>query len=139
MAHDVFISYSSMDKPIAYGICANLEASGVRCWIATRDIAPGEDWPTAISNAITQSRAMVLVFSSNSNSSAHVSRELVLAANSKLIIIPFKIENVEPGPGLQYYLASTHWLDAMNPPTKWNGTERRDSFSPLGYLDSNQD
>jgi len=40
---------------------------------------------------------------------------LVLAANSKLIIIPFKIENVEPGPGLQYYLASTHWLDADEP------------------------
>jgi hypothetical protein len=61
---------------------------------------------------------MVLVFSSNSNSSEDVGRELMLAANSKLIIIPFKIENVEPEPGKQYYLARTHWLDAMNPPTK---------------------
>ena len=117
MAHDVFISYSSRDKPIADGICANLEAAGVRCWIAPRDIAPGEDWPTAISLAISQSRSMVLVFSANSNNSAEVSRELILAANNKLIIIPFKIEDVAPVPGMQYYLARTHWLDAMNPPT----------------------
>jgi len=118
MAHDVFISHSSKDKPVADAVCANLEAAGVRCWIAPRDIAPGEDWPTAITMAIAQSRIMVLVFSASSNSSEDVGRELFLASNSKLIIIPFKIEAVEPEPGKQYYLASTHWLDAMNPPTR---------------------
>ena len=118
MAHDVFISHSSKDKPIADAICAHLEAAGVRCWIAPRDIAPGDDWPAAISKAIANSRIMVLVFSASSNSSDDVSRELILAANSKLVIIPFKIENIEPEPGKQYYLARTHWLDAINPPTQ---------------------
>jgi alpha-tubulin suppressor-like RCC1 family protein len=118
MAHDVFISYSNKDKHVADGICVNLEAAGVRCWIAPRDIGAGEDWPTAITRAITQSRIMVLVFSASSNSSDDVSRELILAANSKLVIIPFKIEDVEPEPGKRYYLARTHWLDAINPPTK---------------------
>jgi hypothetical protein len=118
MAHDVFISYSNVDKLVADSICVNLEAAGVRCWIAPRDIAPGEDWPAAITNAISQSRVMVLVFSTYSNSSEDVSRELFLAANSKLVIIPFKIENIEPEPGKQYYLARTHWLDAINPPTQ---------------------
>jgi WD40 repeat protein len=118
LAHDVFISYSSKDKPIADGVCANLEAAGIRCWMAPRDLAPGDDWPTSINKAIIKSRVMVLVFSSNSNSSDDVGRELILAANSKLVIIPFKIDNVEPEPGKQYYLARTHWLDAMNPPTR---------------------
>jgi hypothetical protein len=118
MAHDVFISYSSKDKPIADAICNNLEGAGIRCWIAPRDIAPGEDWPTAITRAISQSCVMVLVFSAHSNSSEHVSRELFLAADHKLVIIPFKIDNVQPEPGLQYYLARTHWLDALNPPTQ---------------------
>ena len=117
MTHDVFISHSSKDKPVADAVCAHLEAAGVRCWIAPRDIAPGEDWPTAITMTITQSRIMLLIFSASSNSSEDVSRELFLASNSKLIIIPFKIEDIEPEPGKQYYLASTHWLDAMNPPT----------------------
>jgi hypothetical protein len=118
MAHDVFISYSSKDKPIADAICAKIEIAGIRCWIAPRDIAPGEDWPNAVTQAISQSRVMVLVFSAYSNSSEDVSRELFLAANSRLVIIPFKIENIEPEPGKQYYLARTHWLDAINPPTK---------------------
>src|SRR3989337_1800714 len=118
MAHDVFISYSSKDKPIADGICASLEADGIRCWIAPRDIAPGEDWPTAITKAISESAVMVLVFSASSNSSADVGREIILAANRNLVIIPFKIENIKPEPGKQYYLARTHWLEAMNPPTR---------------------
>ena len=118
MAHDVFISHSSKDKPIADAISANLEAAGVRCWIAPRDIAPGEDWPRAIANAISQSRIMVLIFSTNANSSDQISRELSMAADSSLVIIPFKIDNVKPEPGKQYYLARTHWLDAMNPPTQ---------------------
>jgi hypothetical protein len=118
MAHDVFISYSAQDKPIADAICANIEAAGVRCWISPRDIAPGEDWPAAIATAISQSRIMVLVFSTSSNASDDVGREIILAANHRLVIIPFKIDNVEPEPGKQYYLARTHWLDAVNPPTQ---------------------
>ena len=118
MAHDIFISHSSKDKPIADGICANLEAAGLRCWIAPRDIAAGEDWPTAITTAISHSRVMVLIFSASSNASEDVGREIILAANHKLVIIPFMIDNTEPEPGKQYYLARTHWLEAMNPPTK---------------------
>jgi len=116
MAHDVFISYSSKDKLVADNICENLEAAGVRCWIAPRDIAPGEDWPTSIAKAIPQSHVMILVFSASSNSSEDVGRELFLAANNKLVIVPFKIGNFEPEPGKQYYLARTHWLEATDPP-----------------------
>ncbi len=118
MAHDIFISHSSKDKLIADGICANLEAAGLRCWIAPRDISAGEEWPKAITNAIAKSRVMVLVFSANSNASSDVSREIVLAASNNLVIIPFKIENIEPEAGKKYYLAQTHWLEAMNPPTR---------------------
>ncbi|MFH2039129.1 MAG: TIR domain-containing protein [Chloroflexota bacterium] len=118
MPHDIFISHSSKDKLIADGICANLEAAGLRCWIAPRDIAAGEEWPKAITNAISKSRVMVLVFSANSNASSDVGREIVLAASNNLVIIPFKIENIEPEAGKKYYLAQTHWLEAMNPPTR---------------------
>lgn len=117
MAHDVFISYSSKAKPIADAICAGLEGASVRCWVAPRDIAYGDDWPTAIAQAISHSRIMVLVFSANANASNQISRELSLAADSGVIILPFKIDHVDPEPGKQYFLVRTHWLDAMNPPT----------------------
>jgi predicted ATPase len=117
MAQDVFISYSHQDKSIADALCAALEDAGAPCWIAHRDIAPGLDWPTAISNAIAASRILLLVFSAHSNASKEVSRELSLASSSNLIILPFKIDHSAPEPGKQYYLARTHWFQAANPPT----------------------
>ena len=75
MAHDVFISYSSKDKLTADAVCAALEANGIRCWIAPRDILPGSDWGEAIIDAIHACRAMLLIFSSNSNASAQINRE----------------------------------------------------------------
>ena len=38
MAHDVFISYSRKDKPVADGVVARLENKGIRCWIVQRNI-----------------------------------------------------------------------------------------------------
>jgi predicted ATPase len=118
MAHDVFISYSHKDKPVAERLCAALENAGARCWIAPRDIAPGLDWPTAISNAIALSRVLLLVFSAASNASKDVSRELSLASDNNLIILPFKIDDCAPEPGKGYYLARTHWFEASDPPTR---------------------
>lgn len=118
MAHDVFISHSSKDKTIADAVCAALEATRIRCWIAPRDIRSGEEWPEAIVKAIASSRIMVLIFSENSNSSKAVANELSLAMDSNVIVIPFKIDDITPQGALQFYLTTTHWLDAMNPPTE---------------------
>ncbi len=41
--HDVFLSYSSQDKTWADSACAVLERHRVRCWIAPRDITPGDE------------------------------------------------------------------------------------------------
>ena len=61
-AREVFISYSSQDKPTADAMCAALERSGMRCWIAPRDIAPGANWGEAIVEGIKVSRVMVVIF-----------------------------------------------------------------------------
>jgi hypothetical protein len=114
--HDVFLSYSSQDKPVADAICAHLEARSVRCWIAPRDILPGTNYPRAIVDAIDGSRIMVLVFSSRSNHSHHVVRELSHAVSRGVIIVPFRIEDVQPSRDMEYLIGVPHWLDAMTPP-----------------------
>jgi hypothetical protein len=124
MAHDVFISYSSKDKTVADATCATLEARGIRCWMAPRDIRPSDDWGEAIINAIQGSAAFVLLFSANANASPQIKREVERAVNKGIPVIPLRIENVMPAKSLEYFLSTPHWLDAYSPPM-----ERH-----LGYL-----
>lgn len=116
MESDVFISYSSKDKPYADAVCARLEQRGIRCWIAPRDVIPGMAYGEAIIDAIHDCRLMVLVFSSNANTSNHIAKEVERAVSQGKPIVPFRIENVMPGRSLDYFIGSVHWLDAITPP-----------------------
>src|SRR5256714_15290798 len=92
MAHDVFISHSSNNRPIANAVCAALESIGIRCWIAPRDVLPGRSYSGEITRAIQQSRALVLIFSEHSNNSEQVLREVQLGANSRRQIFQLFID-----------------------------------------------
>lgn len=116
MPHDVFISYSHIDKSAADAACATLEAAGIRCWIAPRDISPGEEWGEAIIKAIDSAPVMVLIFSSNTNESRQVRREVEHAVSQGVTIMPMRIEQVAPARSLAYFMAGVHWLDALTPP-----------------------
>jgi hypothetical protein len=113
MPHDVFISHSSKDKSVADAVCATLEASGIRCWIAPRDVLPGANWGEAIIDALSTSKAMVLIFSANSNESGQVVREVERAINKNIPVIPFRIENVPLSKAMEYFISTAHWLDAF--------------------------
>lgn len=110
------INKGPVDEPVADAICAALENNGIRCWIAPRDVLPGEDFPDAIIKAIESSRIMVLIFSSHSNTSPHVIRELTKAVSNGVIIIPFRIEDVPLSGSMEYLIGLPHWLDAITPP-----------------------
>jgi formylglycine-generating enzyme required for sulfatase activity len=114
MNHDVFISYSSHDKVIADGICSKLEQSNIRCWIAPRDILGGETYGTAIIDAINNCRIVVVIFSSDSNSSNFVLSEIERAVSKSKIIIPVRIEDIHPSGDMELFLARRHWLDAFS-------------------------
>ena len=60
MARDVFISYSQPDHTCAFELVARLEAEGINCWVAPRDIAPSADWAAEIMDAISSARVMIL-------------------------------------------------------------------------------
>ena len=116
MALDVFISYAIADKLTADAACAALEAEGIRCWIAPRDVLPGMDYAEAIIEAIEKARGMLLIFSSNANRSNQVKREVERAVHHGIPIIPFRIEDVPPNRALEYFISAPHWLDALTPP-----------------------
>jgi len=113
---DVFVSHSSKDKLVADAVCARLEAAGIRCWIAPRDIVPGTSYGESIIDAIHSAKVMVLVLSSNANSSGHIPKEVERAVSNGVVILPFRIEDVMPGKSLDYFIGSVPWLAAMTPP-----------------------
>jgi hypothetical protein len=116
MAHDVFLSYSYQDKTSADAVCHSLESKGIRCWIAPRDVVPGADWQQSILDAITGSKAVVLLFTGHTNQSENVKKEVSAAFDTSAIVIPFFIEDVKPLGSLKYQLLGVHWLDAYAPP-----------------------
>jgi len=116
VSHSVFISYSSLDQPIADAVCQTLEQAQISAWIAPRNIAGGRPYGEAIIDAINASRIMVVVFSANSDKSQQVLNEVERATAKRLVIIPFRIEDVLPSKSMEYFLSSYHWLDARKPP-----------------------
>ena len=116
MPRDVFISYSQPDHGCAFEVVARLEAQGINCWIAPRDIAPSADWAAEIMDAICSARVMILVFSASSILSPQVRREVERAVHKQLSILPFRIEDVLPSKSLEFFLSAQHWMDAFPPP-----------------------
>ncbi len=115
---DVFISYASEDKATADAACAALEAAGVGCWIAPRNIVPGMKYGEAIVDAVGDIKIMVIVFSSYANASPFVEREVERAVSRGIPVIPMRIENVDMSKSLKFFLSASQWLDAMTPPLK---------------------
>ena len=93
--YDVFISYSSLDKKVVEGLCAYLEQHKIRCFVAYRDIPVCEPWPTHITEALSESQMMVVVFSKNFNHSKEVDRELTIASKKKMPILTFRLSDEE--------------------------------------------
>ena len=117
--YDVFISYSSKDKNLTNALCHFLEEQKIRCWIAPRDILPGQEYAEAIVQAMQNVKIFILICSKQSLQSKWVHKETNLAVSYEKIIIPFKIENCDiEGTGMQLYLNDRHWIDAVPKPSE---------------------
>jgi hypothetical protein len=113
---DVFISYSSSDRDIAFATCTALEANGISCWIAPRNILAGHEWAESIIHGIRASRLTVILMSPKSNLSKHVLRELERTLSIGHAIVPVRLARFKLGEAFEYFLATHHWFDAFEIP-----------------------
>ena len=117
---DVFISYSTKNKNVADAVVANFEQHGIRCWYAPRDILPGQEWVSAIKEALHKAKIFVLIYTDESNASRQVMNEVALAFNANKTIVPFRLTEGNMNDELEYYLTRVHWLDAVSKPLERN-------------------
>jgi len=108
----VFISYASQDSAVANTVVEALERHGAKCWIAPRDVVPGEFYAGAIVHAIDAANVIVLILSENAATSQHVLREVERASSKRHPVVAFRIELAPMPAHLEYFLNTSHWLDA---------------------------
>ena len=60
----------------------------------------------------------MLIFSTHANESAQVRREVERAISKGLIVLPFRVENINPAGAMEYALSNTHWLDGFTKPVE---------------------
>ena len=109
---DVFLSYASQDAAVADAVVAVLESQGIRCWIAPRDVTPGEFYAGSIVHAIDTTKAIVLILSGNAAVSPHVVREVERAASKRHPVISLRLDQTPLPADLEYFLNTSQWLDA---------------------------
>ena len=114
-AYDVFISYSSKDKPIVRELARKLKIDGLRVWFDEWEIKPGDMISLKIEQGLEQSRTLVLVMSANAFASEWVTLERHTAlfrdpTNAKRRFIPLRLDDVEIKDTLKQF-ACVDWRD----------------------------
>jgi TolB-like protein len=112
----VFISYASQEAAIADRIRAALEAAGILCWIAPRDVRAGQSYAAAIVEAINSCRMLLLVLSQAAIDSPHVLREVERASSKRRPVLSVRIDDAKLPPDLEYFLSANQWLDGCGRP-----------------------
>lgn len=113
--HDVFISYEKETKTIADNIVNTLEANGIRCWYAPRDVEG--QYAKSIVEAINKAKVFIIILNSRASNSNHVLNEVETAYKQMdengLTILPFRVSDEVLSDAMTYYIKRFHWIDAV--------------------------
>jgi TolB-like protein len=111
LAGEIFISYRRADAAWARLLHDKLKAEGVEAWYDGL-VGPGQEWRTATAEALEASQIFVLLFSDNAAQSSDIVKELSAATHEKKLIVPVRLQNIEPKGAFLYELASRNWVNA---------------------------
>lgn len=104
---DVFLSYHSGDADWVARLKTALERKGLRVWLDTEQIRPGDLFPGRLARAIGSVSCVVIVLSPGAVASQWVEEEYNLALAHRCHTIAVLTDEVEP-PG---FLAGRTWVD----------------------------
>lgn len=108
---EIFISYSRLDQKFVNELTRGLQEKGLQVWVDRQDIEPGELWRAAITRAIAECDALLVILSPHSVTSKEVVKELSIAESRNRHIIPIVYRRCEVTPDMEYQLAGLEWVD----------------------------
>ena len=110
-SRSAFISHASGDAALAMQLCARLESQGIRCWIAPRDLKPGEPYSSEIVRGIEATDALVLLATPAAVDSKNVLNELEQAHRLHKTLLTVMVGKPQISRQLSYYIARLHWIE----------------------------
>lgn len=116
ISKQVFISYAREDSKIAKRIYFDLKRAGVKVWIDSEDLLPGQNWRLTIREAIRESSYFLALLSSDAVSrKGFVQKELKMALDmadelpkTEIFVLPVRIDDCRP---TDERLQDLHWCD----------------------------
>ncbi len=111
-SHSAFISHASDDSGLAQQLCARLEAQGIKCWIAPRDLTPGQPYPDEIVRGIETTDALILIATPAAVISENVLNELEQAHRMHKTLLTVMVGKPQISRQLSYYISRLHWIEA---------------------------
>ena len=95
--HPCFISYAKRDKALAQRLHADLQDTGVRCWVAPEDFKIGHAFRSRIDESIQVYDRLLLLLSESSVKSRWVQQEVETALakevqENRMVLFPIRID-----------------------------------------------
>jgi|GEM_PF-4219257 len=133
MSKRVFISYASVDRHWVNQLAEALQQAGWDAWIDHEAISGGAEWRTSIVRGLKTADVVLFVLSPASAASKNVVKELSLAEEFGLRLVPVVKEPTQEGSDMKYQLAGlqripfhdrpfdhslARLLDALMPPVR---------------------
>ena len=98
----VFLIYSHADKEAVHDLYTRLTKAGVKAWLDTKVLMPGQDWKTEIRRAILKSEAVIVCLSRQFNKpkgyrhqELRIALERAVLFPDELMVIPVRLEECE--------------------------------------------
>jgi len=110
---DVFLSFASVDRAFVRRLKDALESQGLRVWLDSDEIVPGDQFVSAIELGLKESSAVAFVVSPESAASGWVREEynsaitLSRSSSKEIRLIPLLLRNADLPP----FLAARQWVD----------------------------
>ncbi|MGA9993995.1 MAG: toll/interleukin-1 receptor domain-containing protein [Pyrinomonadaceae bacterium] len=112
----IFLSYAREDEDAALILYHDLCKRGIKLWLDTEELLPGQNWKSEIRKAIKSSEFFITLLSNNSVSKrGYVQKELKLALDifeefpdNHVYFLPVRLNECQPS---YTRLEELHWVD----------------------------
>ena len=111
----VFVSYARADTEAVRQIIEELKLRGVRTWVDSDHLTPGEAWEPSIRDALSKAAAILVFISPTSMASQWIAAELEHAVRPGVRVLPILLSETPVGE-MPVRVRSIQWLDATKFP-----------------------